>query len=139
MDEATHIEVQQWLLKAEHDLQTARLLLNNDEPIRDTGVYHCQQVAEKLLKGFLTYCEVPFSKTHDLTILTEACRVIDPSFGGFSDAADILTPYAIVFRYPGDVLEPSEEDAQEALEFAEKFFAFVTNKLVDYEKDDDNE
>ena len=41
MDEQTRHEVQQWIFEAEHD------------PLLDTAVYHCQQVAEKALKSFL--------------------------------------------------------------------------------------
>ncbi len=53
MDNATRIEMKQWLLKAESDLKSAILLLNHHHAIRDTGVYHCQQAVEKLLKAFL--------------------------------------------------------------------------------------
>lgn len=45
--------------------------------------------------------------------------------------ADILTPYAITSRYPGDVLEPDPLDAEEALVSAEKAFSFVLEKLPD--------
>jgi len=36
---------------------------------------------------------------------------------------------AKVFRYPGDVLEPSPVDAEEALRLAEKVFEFVLKKI----------
>jgi len=45
------------------------------------------------------------------------------------DIAEILTPYATAFRYPGDVLEPAPIDAEEAFELAEKLFSFVVGKF----------
>ncbi len=54
MDEPTKQEVQQWLIKADHDLRSAQRLMasDRDDPILDTAVYHCQQTAEKALKAF---------------------------------------------------------------------------------------
>ncbi|MBF0282593.1 MAG: HEPN domain-containing protein, partial [Zetaproteobacteria bacterium] len=46
-------EVEQWLLKANSDLNSAKALLSLD--LRDTGVYHCQQAAEKALKAYLSW------------------------------------------------------------------------------------
>jgi hypothetical protein len=55
MDERTLHEVRQWLLKADHDLRSAALLMSvDDEPLFDTAVYHCQQTAEKSFKAYLT-------------------------------------------------------------------------------------
>jgi len=41
----------------------------------------------------------------------------------------ILAPYAIAFRYPGDVIEPDPQDADEALRLAVEVFDFVLNKM----------
>jgi len=131
MDDATLQEVMQWVVKAKHDLQSATLLLNDDAPIRDTGVYHCQQAAEKILKAYLTSKEAIFSKTHDLRVLLLLCQNIDQEFEQFADAADILTPYAVVFRYPGDVLEPMEDESQEALLLARHMMASVLERIPD--------
>lgn len=63
MDEYTIHEVRQWLLKADHDLRSARCLMSGDgEPLLDTAVYHCQQAAEKALKAYLTAHNVVFPK-----------------------------------------------------------------------------
>jgi len=68
-------------------------------------------------------------KTHDLTVLVQQCMDEDTSFEALLDIAEILTPYATAFRYPGDVLEPAPVDAEEALDSAENVFAFVSNKI----------
>lgn len=47
MDEYTIHEVRQWLIKADHDLRSAERLMEGDDPLLDTDVYHCQQAAEK--------------------------------------------------------------------------------------------
>jgi HEPN domain-containing protein len=47
MDEDKRHEIQQWLIKSERDLQASRALINDQEPLFDIAVYHCQQAAEK--------------------------------------------------------------------------------------------
>jgi len=59
MDEAKRELVAGWLAKARHDLDSARKLAAGDEPIFDTAIYHCQQAAEKPLKGLLVHCDQP--------------------------------------------------------------------------------
>jgi HEPN domain-containing protein len=132
MDEATIHEVRQWLHKASHDLRSAVLLMSGDvEPLLDTAVYHCQQAAEKALKAYLTAHGVVFPKLHLLSPLLSLCADIDISFVQLSDAAELLTPLATEFRYPGDILEPDPSDAEEALRVAEHVVAFVSSRLPD--------
>lgn len=45
---------------------SARLCLDAIEPSLAASAYHCQQAAEKLIKGLLVLADVPFTKTHDL-------------------------------------------------------------------------
>jgi len=129
MDDAKTVEIRQWILKARHDIESSRLLLASDPQILDTAVYHCQQAAEKVLKAYLTLHDVPFMKTHDLTVLVEQCMDKDASFDALMDISELLTPYATAFRYPGDVLEPAPVDAEEALDSATNVFAFVLGKI----------
>lgn len=53
MDSATLELVHGWLVKAQHDLAAARKLATGPDPYLDTAVYHCQQAAEKAIKGLL--------------------------------------------------------------------------------------
>lgn len=129
-------EIRQWLVRADHDLRSARLLFIADPPLFDTAVYHCQQTAEKALKAYLTLKDTPFQKVHALSVLVEQCMQSDPTFAELMDIADMLTPYAVAFRYPGDVLEPAKEDAQEALDAAGKVLDFVLARLPGIMKDD---
>ncbi len=131
MDDPSIKEVFQWLIKAEHDIGSARRLLSGDFPYLDTAVYHCQQAAEKSLKAYLTLKDTPFQKIHDLSFLVEQCKELDIEFEQIMDISSILTPYAIAFRYPGDVIEPDSEDADEAFRLAVEVFDFVLNKMPD--------
>ena len=129
MDEAKIQEIRQWLLKARHDLRSAERLLTCDPPLLDTAVYHCQQTAEKALKAYLTLQDAPFQKVHVLSVLIEQCMEFDRSFEDIRDAVDVLTPYAIAFRYPGDVLEPDPADAEEAFRLADLVLDFVAKRM----------
>jgi HEPN domain-containing protein len=125
MDEAKPNEILQWLTKAKHDLGSAQLLFAGEPNFLDTAVYHCQQCVEKALKAYLTLKDTPFEKIHDLSVLIEECINVDRNFEQLRDLAEILTPYAIAFRYPGEILEPELLDAEEALNLAKKAFDFV--------------
>ena len=124
-------EYKQWLIKAEHDLKSAEILLNSREAVRDTAVYHCQQAAEKSLKAVLVFWNTPLIHTHDVTALVEKCIKHDNSFERWRDVAEELTPYATFFRYPGDILEPDVEDCISALEKAKELCSFVKKVLND--------
>jgi HEPN domain-containing protein len=86
-------------------------MTGEEEALLDTGMYHCQQAAEKALKGYLTAHGVVFSKIHLLSPILSLCTDIDSSFVELSDAAELLTPLATEFRYPGDIMEPDLSDA----------------------------
>ena len=129
MDNPNYEEVQQWLTKSERDLKVAWVLFKNEESLLDAVVYHCQQSAEKSLKAYLTYKNTTFRKTHDLDVLIDLCCQSEASFQELKDGADILTPYATEFRYPGDVIEPERSEAEEALAIASLVLDFVVKLL----------
>jgi len=129
MDNPKDEEVKQWLIKSHRDLKVAIALLNLQESLLDAVVFHCQQSAEKALKAFLAYQDFSIKKTHDLSVLTTFCISFDSTFVEIEDFADILTPYAPEFRYPGDAIEPELSEAEEAIMIAEKIFCFVVQRL----------
>ncbi len=130
MDEAKIHEIRQWLVKAKHDVGSARRLMTGEEPYLDTAVYH-QQAAEKALKAYLTLKDTPFNKIHDIAVLIGQCAEFDRGFEDLSALSDVLTPYATAFRYPGDIVEPSAPDAEEAVIMAERIVAFVLQRMPD--------
>jgi HEPN domain-containing protein len=86
---------------------------------------HCQQAAEKAIKGFLTFHGQRFEKVHNLPLLVAQAMTLEPTFSAWLDAAERLTPYATLFRYPGDILEPDPSEFTQALTDAEQFYAFI--------------
>lgn len=69
-----------WLVKAHNDLDSSRKLIKGENPIFDTALYHTQQCAEKALKGYLAFCEIPIQKTHDLRLIIDICVKFDKEF-----------------------------------------------------------
>ena len=120
-----------WLLKAYSDLDTARQIGGLPDGHLDAGIYHCQQAAEKTLKGFLVFHGKPFEKVHDLGKIIEQAARVDPAFRQHEEAADLLTPYSVAYRYPNEqgFLEPSREEFDEALKHAQTIYDFVVNLL----------
>lgn len=119
MDEAKRELTQLWLRKARHDLMAAKTLAEGKSRILDVAVYHCQQAAEKAVKGFLVSQDIRFEKTHDIKILVNLALPAAPAIGQLLDKADRLTDYATEFRYPGEILEPDEDEFRQALDDAE--------------------
>ncbi len=120
-----------WLTKAAHDLQNARIVSATPEGPLDTAIYHCQQAAEKSLKGWLTWRGIAVARTHDLILLIADAADDMPDFARFEEVAEILTPYISAFRYPGltDDPMPSREEFDSALQHAQAIYDFVLNLL----------
>ncbi len=118
MSEAKRELVRSWLLKARHDLEAAERLAQPPGSLFDVAVYHCQQAAEKALKGYLAFWDQRIERTHDVGLLLDRAQVIEPCFGTWIDAADRLTPLATAYRYPGLIDQPEQEDYDEAIDDA---------------------
>jgi HEPN domain-containing protein len=121
--------VRSWLKKARRDLLSAKRLARGTEPYLDTAIYHCQQCVEKSIKGWLVYHDQSFEKTHDLRLLVTLASEVEPKFTEWFDVAEQVSPYATAYRYPGETLEPTEEEFQRALKSAGKFYDFICNLL----------
>lgn len=131
MDDTKREWVRSWLIKAHSDLRSARALLALDEPATDTAVYHCQQAAEKALKGYLAFRDQPLERTHDLEWLLELAIALEPTFAPLETQADVLNPYATAFRYPDmlGVQFPSVAEVNIAIEHAQAIYDFVLNRI----------
>ena len=81
------------------------------------------------MKSYLTFKNITVEKTHDLAKINNACISVDPEFEELSDAAEILSGYAVEVRYLGAFYEYSIEEAIEAVERAKMFKNFVLKKL----------
>ena len=131
MDDTKREWVRSWLIKARSDLRSARALVALPEPATDTAIYHCQQAAEKALKGYLACRDQPLARTHDLERLLELATALDPAFASLEAQADVLNPYATAFRYPDTlgVQFPSVAEVTTAIEHAQAIYDFVLKML----------
>lgn len=129
MNEAKQEEIKAWLLKANRDLLAARRLSGDEDPFLDIAIYHCQQSAEKAIKAYLVSRDQRFEKTHDLEVLINLAKPHEQRFSEFLKAAVLLTPYATEFRYPGDFIDPSREEFEEALAATQGVWEFVLSLL----------
>jgi HEPN domain-containing protein len=118
----------EWLANAEEDLGLAQGAPTLHTPRLMGGVYHCQQAAEKALKGFLFIHDCPFEKTHDLRDLLGLCWPFDHSFESLQNEAELLNPYAVRYRYPPRRTPLNQEEFDLALAAAERVYRFVLAK-----------
>ncbi len=104
-------------------------LSEGPNPYLDTAIYHCQQAAEKAIKGFLVFLDQRFEKTHDLQVLINLATSADSSVSVLLDHGELLTPYATLYRYPGEMLEPEMDEFNEAIKASESIYNYVIKKL----------
>lgn len=129
-EEEKSAEVQEWLQKALDDLQVADYLLRATPPFVSSALFHAQQAAEKSLKGFLTWHEVIFRKTHSIEELGGQCLRVDNTLRPIIDRAVPLTQYASRFRYPGEMITPDVKEARQALDIAREVYGAVVSRLA---------
>jgi HEPN domain-containing protein len=118
-----------WLRRAMLDLRAAEVDLAAIPALLGDAAFHCQQATEKVLKGFLAWHDVPFRRTHDLAEIGQQCSSLDISIEPTCRRAERLTAYAWIFRYPGDVEEPTREEVEDALALAREVYEAVLSRL----------
>ena len=119
----------EWFSKAQDDELSAKDILNDKEGAPSTVCFLCQQMAEKLLKGYLVYKEKELFKIHDLDKLVKLCEEIDNSFDDIKEQAKSLSDFYISTRYPGDYPEFTWTQAEKAFVSADKIKKFVLEKV----------
>jgi HEPN domain-containing protein len=93
--------VQRWLRVADADLAAAEHNLATGFPHHWVTAFHAQQAVEKYLKAYLVARgddEFPF--THNIRQLRLRLASHDVALAESTIAADPLTPYATLSRYP---------------------------------------
>ena len=121
--------VDEWVTKAEGDYVSAlREVRARKSPNYDAACFHAQQCIEKYLKGLLQSENIPFSKTHDLCLLLDACLQKRPLWEAFRPDLEVLTEYAVIFRYPG--LTADRDKAKKAVALVTKFRKVFRSSLL---------
>lgn len=121
-------ETAAWVAKAESDYGTASLVLEQgEEHVVETVCFHCQQCAEKYLKGYLEERNMEFPRDYDLISLVELCLPMGEEFENVRDDLNSLNNYAVAIRYPGALA--TRREAEAAFAAATRIRAFVRRKL----------
>lgn len=111
--------VERWLTVAELDRRTVEVCLAAEPPLSESAAFHCQQAAEKLLKGFLVLAAKRFRKTHSLADLGAAATASFPDIAELVEVAQNWSDWVFVFRYPSDQSEtvqgPDDQELRRAL------------------------
>ncbi len=89
--------VQGLLRKAASDLLAMRA--SADAGSLDVACFHAQQAAEKYLKAYLAEHDREIPHTHNLYKLLALCSETNPAFDQLTEAAGLLTPFAVEARY----------------------------------------
>ena len=101
----------EWLLKAEKDFAVARKVLGGTRPsLADVVCFHCQQCVEKLLKARLQEAGVKIPKLHNLDALLNLVLPIEPAWAVWRTSLQLLSGYAVDYRYPGITATAAEAD-----------------------------
>jgi len=125
--------LQQWLDKGNDDLRVAEYLSTMHHPTPDEIIcFHCQQSAEKYLKGFLFLNDIEAPKTHDLNELLGMCTKIDEKFSVLLPKMYILKTYAVTPRYPNE-LGITEDDMKTAIKYAKDVQEFILKIINDFQ------
>jgi HEPN domain-containing protein len=121
--------IEEWFSISSDDLSVAFHCFENMYPKKlAIACYHCQQSAEKALKGFLVLQRIEPPKIHDLQLLCEMCIKQDASFNEIYEASSKLTPYGVATRYPKEIAV-DEIITKAALQRAQKIHDFCLAKL----------
>jgi HEPN domain-containing protein len=120
--------VAEWFEIADMDLSSA-IFLQNMRPVPvEIICYHCQQSAEKYLKGFLAYKNEEIKKIHDLVLLNKLCQRYDAEFKSLENICIALTDYGVNVRYPFP-MNLNETDVVTALNDCNKIKEFVLSRV----------
>lgn len=97
---------------ADRDIRSAEACLGGANPIPEAAAYHCQQAAEKLIKGLLVLAQTHFRKTHDMEVLRD---LVVPAFPDLTELVERMVPlsdWGHAYRYPGLDDEPIPSPAE---------------------------
>jgi HEPN domain-containing protein len=128
------LDVLGWLRVAGSDQRTVRVCLTADPPLVDVATFHCQQAAEKLLKGFLAQAKVHIRKTHDLDTLAELVVGHFPAVSVLLAPMRAWTTWSVAYRYPGEdgpEPEPTVEELFQALDLISQLDAALRSLAPD--------
>ncbi len=116
------------LLARAVDDETLVRRVSPDTDIADAIVgFHAQQAVEKLIKAVLAARGVAFMKSHALSYLVGVVEENEIEAPEALSEVDVLSPWAVEFRYEGE--EPPTLDRSAALALVEQVRAWTENEI----------
>jgi len=123
-------EIEEWLSKANKDLEEAKFLFEHNRPLEDSA-YFIHQAIEKYLKAFLIFNGWELEKIHDLVKLTKDAAKFDKSFEKFIPVMEEITDFYIESRYPvGYEVEYTKKEIEKSIKDAEAIKSLVMEKIL---------
>ncbi len=121
--------IRQWLLKADHDLGSAKLIFLHLPEYYDTIAFHCQQSVEKYLKAYLIYLDIDFKPVHDLRYIINLVLTKDNSFDSLYLRITALNDFAVKIRYPDIVINPTNEELTDIIQLSQTIKELIEKKI----------
>lgn len=122
-------EVEEWILRADRDLDEAKFLFANNRPLEDVA-YFVHQSIEKYLKAFLIFKGWELEKIHDLVKLSKDAVKFDKSFEKFISAMEEITDFYIESRYPvGYEVEFTKGEIENSIKIADSLKEKVKKQI----------
>ena len=119
---------QSWLIRARSNLALAKAEQPTDVVLEDI-CFNAQQAAEKALKAVLQFNGIAFRFVHDINELITTLERGGVSVPEAVKDAVILSGYAVETRYPGDYEPVSEEEARQAVRYAEQVLDWAESAI----------
>jgi HEPN domain-containing protein len=128
MPQHDRLDLARVLLARAIDDETLVRTVSPDTDIADAIVgFHAQQAVEKLIKAVLAARGVAFMKSHALSYLIGLVEVNEIEAPEELSEADVLSPWAVEFRYEGD--EPPALDRSAALTLVAQVRTWAENEI----------
>ena len=118
----------EWFIYAENDFGSAEFLLGRRPLPLEIICFHCQQAAEKILKGLLVLQGTRPPKTHDLVELYALCMPFIATINEILLHCKSLNDYSVRPRYPDEIMISEDRmkkalaDSKAIMEFARPLF-----------------
>lgn len=117
--------ISDWIIKADHDLGSAKLIFLHLPDYSDTIAFHCQQAVEKYIKALLVNFNIEFQRTHNLVYLLDLLSNNIEIDEGRYDKAILLNGFSVQIRYPDQLIHLTEDELKTAISIADDFRQFA--------------
>lgn len=123
----------EWINKADHDLDSAKLIYLHLPDYFDTIAFHCQQAVEKYLKAMLVFFDIEFQRTHNLVYLLDLLSTKLEIQEDHYDKTLLLNGLGVQIRYPDKTIFLTKEELETAIKISQDFRDFAlttTGKII---------